>query len=407
MHLWWMQKTKVKFVISMYLQIILVALVVSSTLGSSFPFFPLNYDPQQAIASTSAESNIMIPNKINFTIPEMSLLYPVNWNAVKGTFQSEGMNSIITFRSPPQNDTDNSFGILNIAIHDLGPANITTERYASGQSLFLEGTITDFQLIDYNMTTLVGRPAYQIVYMGLEGLYLTKTMKLWVMDQSSFGSTAYTITYRAKLEDYPIYLASAKDMINSLVIRERVARAPSEAFVVLDLLEHVPEPSRQRLRDVANLPILKSILGGDLTNFIDFIKGSTNTPPSNFAKLPTDPDDDDMAIYYQLSPAYLNATNDTVYVILAVIFAENTSNRALVEPIDYKVRINGTNLNFEENGSTSTGLDIKVINGTLLEEALETSQDYELTVDVLNINRIADREKDESSFTTASLSRAR
>ena len=391
----------------MYLEIILVALVVSSTLGSSFPFFPLNYDPQQAIASTSAESNIMIPNKINFTIPEMSLLYPVNWNAVKGTFQSEGMNSIITFRSPPQNDTDNSFGILNIAIHDLGPANITTERYASGQSLFLEGSITDFQLIDYNMTTLAGRPAYQIVYMGLEGLYLTKTMKLWVMDQFSFGSTAYTITYRAKLEDYPIYLASAKDMINSLVIRERVARAPSEAFVVLDLLEHVPEPSRQRLRDVSNLPILKSILGGDLTTFIDFIKGSTNTPPSNFAKLPTDPDDDDMAIYYQLSPAYLNATNDTVYVVLAVIFAENTSNRALVEPIDYKVRINGTNLNFEENGSTSTGLDIKVINGTSLEEALETSQDYELTVDVLNINRIADREKDESSFTTASLSRAR
>jgi hypothetical protein len=381
--------------------------VVSSTLGSSFPFFPLNYDPQQAIASTSAESNIMIPNKINFTIPEMSLLYPVNWNAVKGTFQSEGMNSIITFRSPPQNDTDNSFGILNIAIHDLGPANITTERYASGQSLFLEGSITDFQLIDYNMTTLAGRPAYQIVYMGLEGLYLTKTMKLWVMDQFSFGSTAYTITYRAKLEDYPIYLASAKDMINSLVIQERVARAPSEAFVVLDLLEHVPEPSRQRLRDVSNLPILKSILGGDLTTFIDFIKGSTNTPPSNFAKLPTDPDDDDMAIYYQLSPAYLNATNDTVYVVLAVIFAENTSNRALVEPIDYKVRINGTNLNFEENGSTSTGLDIKVINGTSLEEALETSQDYELTVDVLNINRIADREKDESSFTTASLSRAR
>jgi hypothetical protein len=361
--------------------------LVSALSSSSPPFLASPYNLQGAIASTSAESNLIIPNKINFTTPEISILYPVNWNAVKGTFQSEDMNSIITFRSPPQNDTDTSLAILNIARYDLGPVNITAERYANGQLLFLRGTIPDFQLIQFNKITLDGRLAYQIVYRGLEGTEETKTMKLWVIDQSSFGSTAYTITYSAKSENYPNHLANVRDMITSFVMQERVARAPSEAFLVAEFLEHVPEPSRQKLQEVTNLSILKSILGGDLTRFIDFLKASTNTPPSNFAKLPTHPDDD-IAIHYHLSSPHLNATNDSIYAILVLIFTDNIANRVLVEPIDYEVRINGTNFNFTEDGSTSTGLDIKILNGTSLEEGLRNTQEYKLEVDVLNIDAV-------------------
>jgi len=86
-------------------------------------------------------------------------------------------------------------------------------------------------------------------------------------------------------------------MISSFVVREKVARASTEAFLVLEFLKYIPEPSREKLHGVTGLPILRSVLGGDLTKFIDFIKGSTNMPPSNFARLPKNSDDDPIAIY--------------------------------------------------------------------------------------------------------------
>lgn len=391
MQFYWMQKSKLKFAVSLQLHIILSMLLLSS-FGSSF--FPLPYNVQQAVASTSVESNdtIIIPNKINFTTSEMGMLYPIDWNAIKGTFQSEDMNSIITFRLQAQNHTGNSSSaILNIARYDLGSVNTTIEQYVNLQLFSLRATIPDFQLIQYNSdVTLAGRPAYQIIYTGLEGTDETKTMKLWVIDhQSSLDTTAYTITYSAKPEYYDIYLVSIIDTISSFVIQEKVARAPSKAFLVANLLEYIPESSRQKLVDIANLTTFESILGDDITNFISFIEGSTSIVPSNFARLPANPDDDDdIAIYYHLSSAYLHPIHDSIYAILVLVFTDNSSNRVLVEPIDYKLRINGTNLNFEQDGSTSTGLDIRILNGTFLEEALRNSQEYELGVDVLNINRI-------------------
>ena len=409
MHLSRMRNAKPKFSLILHINIVLLALLISAS--STPPFLASPDKLEEAIASTAAGENISLSNRINFTTPEVGILYPVNWNTVKGTFQSEDMNSIITFTSPPQNDTDNSLATLNIARYDLGLVNMTTEqaieRYANLQLFSLKATVPDFQLIQFNEITLADRPAYQIVYTGLHGTEETKTMKLWVIDQSTFGSTAYTITYSTKSESYPIHLTSVIDMINSFVMRERVARAPSEAFLVVEFLEHVPEPSRLKLREVVNLPVLNSILGGDLTKFNDFIKGSTNILPSNFARLPADPDVN-IAIHYHLSPPYLNATNNSIYAILVLVFANNISNRILAEPIDYKIRINGTNFNFTEDGSTSTGLDIRILNGSSFEEALKNTQEYKLEVDVLNMNRIlSSKQLSESPITLVSLNRIR
>lgn len=406
-----MQDAKVKLALTLYLRIIVLSLLISA-FSSSSPLLASPHKLEQAEASTSVESNIIIPNNINFTTPEISILYPVSWNIIKGTFQSEDINSIITFRSPPQNDTDSSpAAILNIARYDLGPVNMTIEqtidRYANLQLFSLRATIPDFQVIQFNKVILADRPAYQIVYNGLHGTEETTTMKLWVVDQSSFGSTAYTITYSAKSENYSINLAIAIDMISSFVIQERVARAPSEAFLVLEFLKYIPEPSRQKLVDIANLTIFRSILGGDLPNFIDFLKGSTNIPPLNFARLPTNPDDD-VAIQYHLSPPHLNATNNSIYAILVLIFTDNISNRVLAEPVDYKVRINGTNFTFTEGGSTSTGLDIRILNGTSFKEALKNSQEYELDVEVLNMQRmLSSKQIDDSPISIVPLTSIR
>jgi hypothetical protein len=322
---------------------------------------------------------------INFTTTETSILYPANWNAVKGTFQSEDMNSIITFRLLPQNDSDNNLAILNIARYNLGDENITTEQYANAQMYFLSETIPDFRLIQYNETTLADRPAYQAVYSGLEGTDETMTRKIWVIDDpSSLASTAYTITYSVRPENYFTHLESAREMIDSFVIREKVASAPIDAFFVAELLKHVPEASRDKLLDIASLDLLKSILGDELTNFIE---GSSSSLPSNFAKaVPSS--NEDRSIYYQLTSAYLNATNDSKYALLVLVFTDNTTNRVLAgEPIDYEVTIDGANFNFEEHGNTSTGLDIKILNGTSLEQALRSTQQYDLRIDIPNVNR--------------------
>jgi hypothetical protein len=73
------------------------------------------------------------------------------------------------------------------------------------------------------------------------------------------------------------------------------------------------------------------------------------------------------------------------------------------------VRINGTNFNFTEDGSTSTGLDIKILNGTSLEEALKNAQEYELEVDILDMKRILSSSKQisKSTITIASLNSIR
>jgi hypothetical protein len=379
------QKAKVKFGTTLYLLTIIVALMLSASASSSFPPFLSPYNLQQAKASTSAESNVIITNMINFTTTETSILYPANWNAVKGTFQSEDMNSIITFRLLPQNDSDNSLAILNIARYNLGDENITTEQYANAQMYFLSETIPDFRVIQFNKTTLAGRPAYQAVYSGLEGTDETMTKKIWVIDDpSSLASTAYTITYNVRPENYFTHLESAREMIDSFVIREKVASAPIDAFFVAELLKHVPEASRDKLLDIASLDLLKSILGGDLTNFIE---GSSSILPSNLAEVVTS-SNEDPSIYYQLTSAYLNATNDTIYALLVLVFTDNATNRVLAgEPIDYEITIDGANFNFEEHGNTSTGLDIKILNGTSLEQALKSTQQYDLRIDIPNINR--------------------
>jgi hypothetical protein len=71
----------------------------------------------------------------------------------------------------------------------------------------------------------------------------------------------------------------------------------------------------------------------------------------------------------------------------------NNSNNLIAEPplspIDYRVRINGT-INFAEDGSTSTGSDIKLLKGTSFAEALNNPQQFSVEVDIENLNRAPD-----------------
>jgi hypothetical protein len=128
------------------------------------------------------------------------------------------------------------------------------------------------------------------------------------------------------------------------------------------------------------------------------MEGSTTTVPANFTKVTTYPADDDgssISAYYYMSPSYLSPESDKPepnkepYKLLVLMFTNDTSNKLITgpSPIDYRVSINGTNFNFEENGTTPTGVDIKILNGTSFVEALKNPQEYNIRLDIQNLNR--------------------
>jgi hypothetical protein len=184
-------------------------------------------------------------------------------------------------------------------------------------------------------------------------------------------------------------------MISSLKITG--AQAPPDVILIGEGLKHLPENSKENLRTFVNGLVLSSVFD---SNLVQFMEGSTATVPSNFTKLPTYPafDDDNgssISAYYYMRPSYLSpesdrpGTNKEPYKLLVLMFTNNTSNKLITAPlsIDYGISINGSNFSFEENGTTSTGADIKILNGTSFVEALKNPQEYSIRLDIQNLSR--------------------
>ena len=382
-------------VILLFLPSIATAAASAST-SSSSPYIPIGNDDQQATElQITPESNTTTDNTITFVIPEMRINYPSSWNALPGIPTSPYVDSIVTFTLLPQNKGNNSnlndsVAILNIARHSLFNQVVALEEYVGTQLYFLRNTIPGFNLLQpLNKTTLDGRPAYQAVYTGLEGTDETETMKLWVTS----GSFRYIVTYSTNPESFPANLESVRNMIGSLKITG--AQAPPDVILIGEGLNHIPDNSREKLRTFANGLVLSSVFD---SNLVQFMEGSTTTVPANFTKVSTYPADDDgssISAYYYMSPSYLSPESDRPepnkepYKLLVLMFTNDTSNKLITgpSPIDYRVSINGTNFNFEENGTTPTGVDIKILNGTSFVEALKNPQEYNIRLDIQNLNR--------------------
>jgi hypothetical protein len=178
------------------------------------------------------------------------------------------------------------------------------------------------------------------------------------------------------------------------------AQAPPNLMLVAEGLKHLPESSIEKVRTFANGLVLSSVFHSDL---VEFMEGTSPTPPSNFTKLPAHAADgggggdaaSSISAYYYMTPSYLSPesdnpdTNKEPYKLLVLMFTNNTSNKLITgpAPIDYRVTINGTNFDFEENGTTSTGVDIKILTGASFVEALKNPQQYSIGLDIQNWNR--------------------
>jgi hypothetical protein len=367
----------------------------ASASPSSSPYIPFGYDYQQAteLQITPESNTTTTDNTITFVIPEIRINYSSSWNALPGIPTSPYVDSIVTFTLLPQNKSnsnlDDSAAMLNIARHSLFDEVVALEEYVGTQLYFLRNTIPGFNLLQFDKTTLDGRSAYQAVYTGLEGTDETKTMKLWVAS----GSFRYIVTYSTNPESFPAHLESVRNMIGSFKITG--AQAPPDVILIGEGLKHIPDNSKEKLRTFVNGLVLSSVFDG---NLVQFMEGSTATVPPNFTKVSTYPAADDgssISAYYYMSPSYLSPesdrpeTNKEPYKLLVLMFTNNTSNKLITgpSPIDYRVSINGTNFNFEENGTTSTGADIKILNGTSFVEALKNPQEYNIRLDIQNLNR--------------------
>jgi len=365
----------------------------SSVSGPSSSYISFRYGYQQATElQTTPEANATLDNTITFLIPEIRINYSSSWNALPGIPTSPYVDSIVTFTLLPQNKTnlDDSVAILNIARHSLFHEVVELEEYVGTQLYFLRNTIAGFKLLQFDNTTLDGRPAYQAVYTGLEGTDETQTMKLWVAS----GSFRYVVTYSTDPESFPTYLETIRNMVRSFKITG--AQAPPDLVLIGEGLRHIPENSREKLRTFVNGLVLSSVID---SNLVQFMEGSTDTVPPNFTKVPAysgaNDDASNISAYYYMSPSYLSTesdrpeTNNEPYKLLVLMFTNNTSNKLITAPlsIDYTISINGSNFSFEENGTTSTGVDIKILNGTSFVEALKNPQEYNIRLDIQNLSR--------------------
>jgi hypothetical protein len=387
------------FTILLYSAILFFSSIsVALAFPSSSPFIPTsdnNGRQANTELQTASESNFTIGNSITFITPEIRINYPASWTALPGIPTSPNVDSIVTFTLLPRNNDNSSLNgaaIVNIARHSLLPEVIELEEYVGTQLYFLRNTIPGFNLVEYNKTTLDGIPAYRAIYTGLEGTEETKTMKLWVRS----GSFRYIVTYSTNTESFPTHLDSIRDMIESLKITG--AQAPPNLMLVAEGLKHIPDSSKGKVLASANGLVLSSIFHSDL---VQFMEGTTPTPPYNFTKLPAHVAGDvgnassSISANYYITPSYLSPesdkpeTNKEPYALLVLIFTNNTSNKLMTgpTPIDYIVTINGTNFNFEENGSTSTGADIKILTGNSFLEALKNPQQYSIGLDIQNLDR--------------------
>ena len=375
----------------------LSAFTCSLSSSSSSSCVPSYYDTQQKTEiQSSAKSNINIGNNtITFLTPEISISYPATWNALPGIPTSPYVDSIVTFTLPPEknNTSQDSMATLNIAKHQLVDKVIELEEYVGTQLYFLRNTIPGFNVEQFNKTTLDGSPAYQAIYTGLEGPDVTKTMKLWVNN----ASTRYIVTYSTGAKSFPGHLESVREMISSLKITG--AQAPPDLFMLKEGLDHIPESSKEKFQPfkVSEL-VLSSIFDN---NLLEFMKGSAAAPPPNFTKLSTYSavgGNKSISAYYYMTPTYSTpdpnspGTKSEPYKLLVLLFKDNSSNNLVTgSSIDYKVSINnGTNLYFAETGSTLTGADIKVLNGTSFVEAVKNPQQYSISLDIKNFNKDLD-----------------
>lgn len=137
--------------------------------------------------------------------------YPSNWTRQEQEPFGTLALIFVAFLSPQESASDMFLENINITVQDLSNQPMTLDEYTNLSINQMSQYITDFNIIDSSVTTLVGNPAHKIVYTGKEGQNNLKWMQIWTIKDNK----AYVITYTAKIDTYSNFLGTIQQMINS------------------------------------------------------------------------------------------------------------------------------------------------------------------------------------------------
>ena len=209
-------------------------LLISGFIILLFPLLTSNFLPN-TLAQTNSIENI---KEYDSSVFGLSIDYPSTWliDEFKKKIKNDetvGINNIVKFcpnpatlKSTPSNintttlcnNPEKSFDLYE---HNL-PAGMTLEEFTNSKISSYKLQLTDFKIIESNPSvTIDDKPAYKITYTYTDKINDKKiqVMEVWTVieddDSDDHADKAYSLRYEAIPIEFPIYLNTANNTINS------------------------------------------------------------------------------------------------------------------------------------------------------------------------------------------------
>ena len=215
-------KQQVNIFLLKFILILLVPLLLSN-------FLP------NILAQTNTVENI---KNYENSIFGLSIDYPSTWlidefeKKIKND-ETVGINNIVKFcpnpatlKSTPSNINttvlcNNPEKSFDLYVHNL-PAGMTLEEFTNSKISSYKLQLTDFKIVESNPNVTVdNNPAYKLTYTYTDRINDKKiqVMEVWTVidddDSDDHADKAYSLRYEAIPIEFPVYLNTANNTINS------------------------------------------------------------------------------------------------------------------------------------------------------------------------------------------------
>ena len=211
-----------------------IYLLISGFIILLFPLLSSNFLPN-ILGQTKTVENI---KEYDSSVFGLSIDYPSTWlidefeKNIKND-ETVGINNIVKFcpnpatlKSTPSNINttvlcNNPEKSFDLYVHNL-PAGMTLEEFTNSKISSYKLQLTDFKIIESNpRVTIDDKPAYKITYTYTDKINDKKiqVMEVWTVidddDSDDHADKAYSLRYEAIPIEFPIYLNTANNTINS------------------------------------------------------------------------------------------------------------------------------------------------------------------------------------------------
>lgn len=195
-----MNKTTKLFLVAIILIIIIsgIVFIVLPKLNTTDPAKDQQNPSNTENDAIENSGNTIYKDYVNSNLG-IKFMYPVNYELSE---DFAGI-TIVYVLSEREDATDLFRENLNVNIQDLSAQPMTLDEYHNLSLEQIETFIANSEVISVNKTTLAGKPAYEVIYIGQasEGYDLK-----WKQSWTVVDDTAYVITYTAESSQFDNYL---------------------------------------------------------------------------------------------------------------------------------------------------------------------------------------------------------